>query len=73
MTTKALFVRLEAKPGKEEEVANSYATGRAWLHKSPQRPPGSAFDLARAPSPSLTHLRMMPDAMPTCREKLPGR
>jgi hypothetical protein len=38
-------------------------TGKAWCNKSPQQSPGSAFDLAQAPSPSSTHLRMMPDAV----------
>jgi len=73
MTTKALFVKLEAKPAKENEVAKSCATRRAWYNKSPQQPPGSAFDLAQPPSPSSTHLQMMQDAKRTCREKSPRR
>jgi hypothetical protein len=71
MTTKALFVKLEAKPGKENEVAKFLATGKAWSNKSPKQPPGLAFDLAKPPSPSSTHFRMMPDATRTCQEKLP--
>jgi hypothetical protein len=73
MTTKALLVKLEAKPGKKTKSLNSCATGRAWLHKSPQQLPGLAFDLAQPLSPSSTHFRMMPDATRTCREKLPRR
>jgi hypothetical protein len=38
-----------------------------------EQPPGSAFDLAKPPSPSLTHFRMMPDATRICQEKLPRR
>src|SRR5437870_5817800 len=58
MTTKALFVKLEANREKKTKSPNSWATGRAWLHKSPQQPPRLAFDLAQAPSPSSTHFRM---------------
>ena len=43
MPTKALFVKLEAKPGRENEVAKFLRDGRAWLHKSPQQSPGSVF------------------------------
>jgi hypothetical protein len=73
MTTKALFVELEAKPGKKTKSLNFCVTGKAWCNKSPQQSLGSAFAWAQPPSPSSTHLRMMPDATRTCREKLPRR
>ena len=73
MTTKALFVKLEAKPGKENEVAKFLRDGQGWCNKSPQQSLGSAFDLVQPPSPSSTHFRMMPDATRTCQEKLPRR
>jgi hypothetical protein len=43
MTTKALFVKLEAKPGKENEVAKFLREGKAWCNKSLQQSLGSAF------------------------------
>jgi hypothetical protein len=58
MTTKALFVKLEAKPGKENEVAKFLRDGQGLVQQSL----GSAYDLAQPPSPSSTHLRMMPRA-----------
>ena len=45
MTTKALFVKLEAKVGKKKKSPNSCATA--------QQPPGSAFDLAQRASWSV--------------------
>ena len=73
MTTKALFVRLEAKAGKENEVAKFLRDGQGLVAQEPQQLLGSAFDSAQPPSPSSTHFRMMPDATRTCREKLPRR
>ena len=73
MTTKALFVRLEAKAGKENEVAKFLRDAQGLVHRSPQQLPGSAYDLAQPPSPSSTHFQMKPDATRTCRERLPRR
>jgi quinol monooxygenase YgiN len=36
MTTKALFVRLEAKPGKEEEVAKFLRDGQGLVQQEPE-------------------------------------
>jgi hypothetical protein len=73
MTTKALFVKLEAKPGKENEVAKFLRDGQGLVQQEPATIACSAYDLAQPPSPSSTHLRMTPDARRTCREKLPRR
>jgi hypothetical protein len=62
----ALFIKLEAKPGKETKSPNS--ARRARLAKSPQQPLGSPF----CETAISTHLRMMPDATPTCRESCQG-
>ena len=35
MTTKALFVRLEAKPGKEDQVAKFLRDGQALVQQEP--------------------------------------
>ncbi len=73
MTTKRYLLDWRQNRAKKTKSLNSCATGRAWLHKSPQQPPGSAFDLAKPPSPSSTHFRMMPDVTRICQETLPRR
>ena len=37
MTTKALFVKLEAKPGKEKEVAKFLRDGQGLVQQEPPR------------------------------------
>ena len=73
MTTKALFVRLEAKPGKENEVAKFLRDGQGLVAQEPATTAWFGVRLAKPPSPSSTHLRMMPDARRICQEKLPRR
>ena len=73
MTTKALFVRLEAKPGKESEVAKFLRDGQALVQQEPATTPGSGFNLARPPSASSMRFRTMPAATRTCPEELPKR
>ena len=73
MTTKALFVKLEAKAGKENEVAKFLRDGQGLVAQEPATVAWSAYDLAQPPSPSSTHFRMMQDATHTCREELPRR
>ena len=73
MTTKALFVKLEAKPGKENEVAKFLRDGQGLVAQEPATIAWFGIRLGQTPSPSSTHFRMMPDATRTCREKLPRR
>ncbi len=73
MTTKALFVKLEAKAGKEDEVAKFLRDGQGLVQQEPATTAWFGIRLGRPPSPSSTHFRMMQDATHTFREKLPRR
>ena len=73
MTTKALFVRLEAKPGKENEVAKFLRDAQGLVQQEPATTAWFGIRLAQPPSPSSTHFWMKQDATRTCREKLPRR
>ena len=73
MTTKALFVRLEAKPGKENEVAKFLRDGQGLVQQEPQQPLGSELNLARPPLPSSMRFPTMRAATRTFLEKLPKR
>lgn len=53
MVTVALFVRLEAKPGKEKDVEQFLRNGLPWSMTSHQPRPGSASVSAPRPSVSL--------------------
>ena len=73
MTTKALFVKLEAKPGKENEVAKFLRDGQGLVQQEPATIAWFGIRLGPTTFAISTHLRMMPDATRTCREKLPMR
>jgi hypothetical protein len=54
MTTKALFVKLEAKPGKEDEVAKFLRDGQGLV----QQEPATIAWFGHSPGPNqLRHLR----------------
>src|SRR5438874_11318331 len=73
MTTKALFVRLEAKPGKENEVAKFLRDGRGLVQQEPATTAWFGIKLGPTPSPSSMRFPMMPAATRTYPEKLPKR
>jgi hypothetical protein len=67
MTTKALFVKLEAKPGKENEVAKFLRDGQGLVQQEPATI--AWFGIRLGPNHlrhSSMHLRMMLDAKRTC-------
>ena len=73
MTTKAIFVKLEAKPGKENEVAKFLRDGQGLVAQEPATTAWFGIRFGPTPLPSSTHFRMMPDETRICREKLPRR
>ena len=73
MTTKALFVKLEAKPGKENEVAKFLRDGQGLVQQEPATIAWFGIRLGPTTFAIFDALRMMPDATHTCREKLPRR
>jgi hypothetical protein len=58
MVAKALFVRLEAKPGKEEEVASFLKAVWRLCNRNPPQLRGSAYVWDPPRLGSLTHFRM---------------
>lgn len=68
-----LLVRLEAKPGKEEEVANFLRGDRHWFRTNQARPHGSQPNWDRRHSESSTPSPMKLLARPTFRAKSPPR
>ena len=73
MTTKALFVKLEAKPGKESEVAKFLRDGQGLVQQEPATIAWFGIQLGPTTLPSSMPLRMTPDVTRICREQLPRR
>ena len=73
MTTKALFVKLEAKPGKENEVAKFLRDGQGLVQQEPATTAWFGIGLAQPPSPFSMRFPMRPDGTRICREQLPRR
>jgi hypothetical protein len=69
----ALFVRLEAKPGKEADVAEFLKGGLLQPRLNRRRLPGSAFVSDPQPSPSSTLFPMKPAGKRIWPEKWPPR
>ena len=69
MVAVALFVRLEAKPGKKKRWNGSFATDFPWSTKSPRPRLGSVFVSAPRPSASLTRFLTRAEGKRICREK----
>lgn len=73
MTTKALFVKLEAKPGKENEVAKFLRDGQGLVQQEPATIVWFGICLGPTTFAIFDVLRMMPAARHTCRGTLPRR
>jgi hypothetical protein len=74
MTTKALFVKLEAKLGKENEVAKFLRDGQGLVQQEPATT--AWFGIRLGPTTFAifdARFPMRPDGTRICREKLPRR
>ena len=67
MVNVALFVRLEAKPGKEADVEKFLRAGLPIVQEEPATTVWSHFGWDRRPSPSTTRFRMNRDGKHTFR------
>ena len=68
-----LFVRLEAKPGKETQVERLLKAGLSAVQEEPERSRGSQFALGRQHSASSMYSQMKPGVRRICRDELPLR
>ena len=73
MTTKALFVKLEAKPGKENEVAKFLRDGQGLVQQEPATTAWFGIRLGPTTFAIFDAFPMRPDGTRICREKLPRR
>jgi hypothetical protein len=69
--TKGLWVPLEARPGKEEDVATFLEGGRSLVEDEPTRQRGSRSGSATRNSPSSTSSQMTRAARHTCPDEWP--
>ena len=73
MTTKALFVKLEAKPGKENEVAKFLRDGQGLVQQEPATIAWFGIRLGPTTFAIFDAFADDADATRICREKLPRR
>ena len=73
MTAKALFVRLEAQPGKENEVEKFLRDAQGLVQQEPATTAWFGIKLGPTTFGSSMRFPTMQDATRTCLEKLPKR
>jgi hypothetical protein len=71
MSKLALLVRLEAKPGKEDELRSFLKSGLEIVVAEPATDAWFAIQMGPKPSASLIHFRMKQEGRRICQDRLP--